>query len=129
MGLTMDLCLTDTEDAIRDKLNEIKYLLQPHPEAYSKFIKHVYNMRKAFLLTSFKDVFNGGLHSFNRAATIARKLSEPLPLTNEVEDKKTDTMYMRRDQHKDSSWSTEASMLGDKIKDNSLTINDLLKHV
>ena len=92
----MDLGLTDTEEAIRDKLNEIKYLLQPHPEAYSKFIKHVYNMRKAWILTSFKDVFNGGLHSFNRAATIAKKLSEPLPLSKD-EDKKSDSMYMRRD--------------------------------
>ena len=66
--------MTDTEEAARDKLNEIKYILQAHPEAYSKFIKHVYNLKKAWLLTEFKDVFNGGLHSFNRAGTIVRKL-------------------------------------------------------
>lgn len=74
MKLTLDLCLTDTEEAIKDKMNEIKYLLQPHTEAYGKFIKHVYNLRKAWLLTAYKDVFNGGLHSFNRSATIATKL-------------------------------------------------------
>lgn len=45
-------------------------------------------MRKAWLLTGFMDVFNGGLHSFNRAATIAKKLSEPFPLEKEDEDKK-----------------------------------------
>lgn len=38
-------------------------------------------------------------------------------------------MYMRRDSHKDSSWSTEASLLGSQIRDTSLSINCLLKHV
>jgi hypothetical protein len=65
LKLVMDLCLADTDEAIQDMLNEIKYVLQNYPEAYSEYIKQVYNLKKAWLLTGFKDVFTGGLHSFN----------------------------------------------------------------
>ena len=68
----MDACQTDTGDATKAKLREIKNLLQPHFKAYQTYLKRIHAVKKMWLLKHMTNLFTGGQHSYNRTATIDR---------------------------------------------------------
>ena len=74
MNLIMDICQTDTQEAHKAKIRELKYILQPHLSAYQKFLKRVYAYKKHWLLHYMSDVFTGGNHTYNRSAAIYKQL-------------------------------------------------------
>jgi predicted transcriptional regulator len=71
---------TDTRNAVKKKLHTLKLLLEPNLPVYQKFLKQIYKYKQHWMLHEFSDIFTGGLHSYNRAATIDMKLKAPLPV-------------------------------------------------
>ena len=84
LTLFMDVCQTDTPEATKAKLKEVKFLLQPHFKAYQSYLKRIHSTKKMWLLEHMKTVFTGGLHSYNRSASIDRQLQSRI--MNDAED-------------------------------------------
>ena len=85
LKLFMDICQTDTADATKSKLREVKSLLEPHFEAYKKYLKRIHATKKMWLLQHLNSVFTGGQHSYNRSATISRQLQSKIMNENASE--------------------------------------------
>lgn len=115
---------------MKAKLHELKYLLVNHAEAYAKFLKKVYCFKKQWMPHTYKDVFSGGLHTYNRTAAIMKALGEPIPL----ERKSGMSEINRKGKDRQSNRSTSASLLSsttqeNELKDTTISLQTLLKHV
>jgi hypothetical protein len=62
-----NLLLQDCPNEIKKVTHELKLLLEPHLGVYQKFIKQIYCYKSHWLRVQ---TFTGGLHSYNRTATI-----------------------------------------------------------
>ena len=125
LRLLMDICQTDTPDATKAKLREIKYLLQPHFKAYQSYLKRIHSTKKMWLLQHLNDVFTGGIHSYNRSASIERQLQSKI--VNEDENSRQARCECAQDL---VSQTTRASSQICRLHgESSLSLKLLLQHV